>query len=181
MSDIRQTSIHESGHACVAFALGVPFKQTSVVPDGHPDNLGHVLFANSDSYYDFDAYRRMPAASANKLVDESVLIKVAGIVAVQILNDYIVAPNTDREAVESLRMLRIRHSVQDARPLLAAPWDKCAGILRKRWPALLRLASALEKHGILDGFDCRVILSGIGKGRRTYSAPSERRCGYAAA
>jgi WhiB family redox-sensing transcriptional regulator len=73
MSEIRPVAIHEAGHAAMAYCLGRPFTEISVVEDG--DTLGHVATAPPGSWFRPDIET---SGRTRRYIEDRVMIALAG-------------------------------------------------------------------------------------------------------
>ena len=130
--DLLSIAFHEAGHAVAAFALGVPVRLASIVPD--EDGAPHVIWAKIQ---DFCWQNR-------------VIILLAGGIAQRHHNPESRRGDADdlQQAVDTIDRLA---RPNDHRKWFAALAQEAEDIITRWWPAVEALAEALMQQRTMSG------------------------------
>lgn len=138
------TAHHEAGHAVAAFALRIPVKRVSIMPDASRDAAGHVYLGKSRSV---DAMHRQG------------IVALAGEAAQRRYNPRSVRYHHgggDRQAVAEYALERTGSGEQAT--LLARLWElQARDLVEKRWGTIQRVATALLARQTLNAEQVRML------------------------
>lgn len=136
---------HEAGHAVAAFALGIPVKHVSIMPDPKRGSAGHVRLGKCRSV---DAMHKQG------------IVALAGEAAQRRYNPRSVRRHHgggDRQAVADYAFERTGSGEQAT--LLARLWGlQARDLVEKRWGAIHLIATALLRQSTLNAAQVRMVL-----------------------
>lgn len=138
------TAHHEAGHAVAAFALRIPVKRVSIMPDAKRSSAGCVYIGPSRSV---DAMHRQG------------IVALAGEAAQRRYNPRSVRGHHgggDRQVVAEYAFERTGSGEQAT--LLARLWElQARDLVEKRWDTIQRVAAALLKWQTLNAEQVRML------------------------